>query len=54
MTSADKIDRALLFAASLLPLSCLIFDHLLWPDGSTAAQLKSRRGYLRHGENTQR
>ncbi len=53
MISWDSIERALLFAASLFPLSCLILDHLLWPEASTAAQLKLRRELVRHDEDKQ-
>lgn len=36
MTAWDSIVLALLFAASAFPLSCLIFDHRLWPESRSA------------------
>lgn len=35
--------RALLFNWSFLPLSCFIFDHLLWPDASAALHDSGRK-----------
>jgi len=46
MTFSVRIVRSLLFAASFLPLSCLILDHLLCPDHRHAALEK-----LRHDES---
>ena len=40
MICKDSLVLSLLFKASFLPLSCLIFDHLLWPDARTEELVK--------------
>jgi hypothetical protein len=40
--SFDMADRCAVFLASAFPLSCLIFDHRLWPD-RVAGEVENRR-----------